>query len=67
MIRRKSTKFFKTNLLKSHLHLVLFITLTFEREKYKGAVNVVAIAVAVANAVHRLKTNLEQNFVSNVI
>lgn len=45
----------------------MFITLTFEREKYKGAVNVVAIAVAVANAVHRLKTNLEQNFVSNVI
>ncbi len=48
----------------------MFVALTFARRmKELSVVAVVVVAVVVvaaANAVHRLKTNLEQNFVSKV-
>ena len=52
-------------------HLVLFAALTFARRIKELLLLVVVVVAAadfapVANAVHRLKTNLEQNFVTNV-
>ncbi len=52
-----------------HLPTSCLVCCPHIRKKNEGvvAVGAVAVVVAAANAVHRLETNLEQNFVSNVV
>ncbi len=54
-----------------HLPTSCLVCCPHIRKKNEGVVAVAVVAVAVvvaaANAVNRLKTNLEQNFVSNVV